>query len=99
MPKQVWFQNKRSKERRLKQLTSMGRGPFFSSSRKIRGFPMNISPSMDDGPNPPFPYFADAKFSEFPYGPGSGPPQGFHDFFPGQQSHFPPGSGTYVCTR
>ncbi|XP_021954022.1 LIM/homeobox protein Lhx5 isoform X3 [Folsomia candida] len=91
---QVWFQNKRSKERRLKQLTSMGRGPFFGSSRKMRGFPMNISSSMDDGPNPPFPYFPDAKFSDFPYGPGGGGPgQGFHEFFPGQQPHFPPGGG------
>ncbi|CAL8137414.1 unnamed protein product [Orchesella dallaii] len=87
---QVWFQNKRSKERRLKQLTSMGRGPFFGSSRKMRGFPMNINSGMDDGPNPTFPYFPDAKFSDFPYGPGGGPGQGFHDFFPGQQPHFPP---------
>ncbi len=54
---------------------------------------MNISPNMDDGPNPPFPYFADAKFSDFPYGPGGGTSQGFHDFFPGQQSQFPSGSG------
>ena len=60
---------------------------------------MNISPSMDDGPNPPFPYFADAKFSDFSYGPGGGPPQGFHEFFPGQQPHFGPGSGMYVCAR
>ncbi|XP_073948424.1 LIM/homeobox protein Lhx1-like [Choristoneura fumiferana] len=67
---QVWFQNKRSKERRLKQLTSMGRGPFFGSSRKMRGFPMNLSPGgLDEGP-PGFPYFAtaDGKF-EFGYGP------------------------------
>ncbi|XP_041971886.1 LIM/homeobox protein Lhx5 isoform X1 [Aricia agestis] len=67
---QVWFQNKRSKERRLKQLTSMGRGPFFGSSRKMRGFPMNLSPGgLEEGP-PGFPYFAtaDGKF-EFGYGP------------------------------
>ncbi|CAG9791410.1 unnamed protein product [Diatraea saccharalis] len=66
----VWFQNKRSKERRLKQLTSMGRGPFFGSSRKMRGFPMNLSPGgLEEGP-PGFPYFAtaDGKF-EFGYGP------------------------------
>ncbi|EEB13732.1 LIM/homeobox protein Lhx3, putative [Pediculus humanus corporis] len=85
---QVWFQNKRSKERRLKQLTSMGRGPFFGSSRKMRGFPMNLSPGgLDDGP-PGFPYFAtaDGKF-EFGYG---GP--GFHhDFFPGHHPHQGPG--------
>jgi len=58
----------------------------------MRGFPMNISPNMDDGPNPPFPYFGDAKFADFPYGPGGGS-QGFHDFFPGQQPQFPPGTG------
>lgn len=81
---QVWFQNKRSKERRLKQLTSMGRGPFFGSSRKMRGFPMNLSPGgMEDAP-PGFPYFAsaDGKF-EFGYG---GPPF-HHDFFAGHHPH------------
>ncbi|KAK9884389.1 hypothetical protein WA026_005345 [Henosepilachna vigintioctopunctata] len=83
----VWFQNKRSKERRLKQLTSMGRGPFFGGSRKMRGFPMNLSPGgLEDGP-PGFPYFADGKF-EFGYG---GPPFHTHDspFFPGHH----PGNG------
>lgn len=96
---QVWFQNKRSKERRLKQLTSMGRGPFFGSTRKMRGFPMNLSPGgLDDGPGG-FPYFADGKF-EFGYG---GPPFHPHDgpYFPGMPGHpvgpggppmnFPPG--------
>lgn len=57
---------------------------------------MNISSSMEDGPNPPFSYFPDAKFSDFPYGPGGGPGQGFHDFFPGQQPHFPPGGGEFI---
>ncbi|XP_029732996.1 LIM/homeobox protein Lhx5 isoform X1 [Aedes albopictus] len=77
---QVWFQNKRSKERRLKQLTSMGRGPFFGGARKMRGFPMNLSPGGLDEPG--FPYFAsDGKF-DFGYG---GPPFHPHDapFFPG----------------
>lgn len=76
---QVWFQNKRSKERRLKQLTSMGRGPFFGGSRKMRGFPMNLSPGGLDEPG--FPYFASDKF-DFGYG---GPPFHPHDspFFPG----------------
>ncbi|CAG9854581.1 unnamed protein product [Phyllotreta striolata] len=84
---QVWFQNKRSKERRLKQLTSMGRGPFFGGSRKMRGFPMNLSPGgLEDGP-PGFAYFADGKF-EFGYG---GPPFHPHDgpFFGGHH----PGGG------
>ena len=46
----------------------------------MRGFPMNLSPGMDDGPG--FPYFsADGKF-EFGYG---GPAFHPHDgpFFPG----------------
>lgn len=59
----------------------MGRGPFFGGSRKMRGFPMNLSPGgLDDGH--PFPYFAaDGKF-EFGYG---GPQFHPHDspFFPG----------------
>ncbi|XP_055597045.1 LIM/homeobox protein Lhx1 isoform X2 [Uranotaenia lowii] len=82
---QVWFQNKRSKERRLKQLTSMGRGPFFGGARKMRGFPMNLSPGGLDEAG--FPYFAaDGKF-DFGYG---GPPFHPHDgpFFPGH-----PGAG------
>lgn len=87
---QVWFQNKRSKERRLKQLTSMGRGPFFGNSRKMRGFPMNLSPGGLDEAPPGFPYFttADGKF-EFGYGA----PAGFHhEFFPGHHPHQgPPG--------
>ncbi|XP_014280284.3 LIM/homeobox protein Lhx5 [Halyomorpha halys] len=82
---QVWFQNKRSKERRLKQLTSMGRGPFFGGSRKMRGFPMNLSPGGLEEPPGGFPYFgSEAKF-EFGY-----PPQGFHhEFF----HHGPPPQG------
>ncbi|XP_055388120.1 LIM/homeobox protein Lhx1-like [Condylostylus longicornis] len=61
---QVWFQNKRSKERRLKQLTSMGRGPFFSGARKIRGFPMNLAAgALDEASSSVFPYFSsDVKF-------------------------------------
>nr|CAD7452557.1 unnamed protein product [Timema tahoe] len=89
-PREVWFQNKRSKERRLKQLTSMGRGPFFGSSRKMRGFPMNLSPGGLDEPPPGFPYFAtaDGKF-EFGYG---GPAGFHHEFFPGHHPHQgPPG--------
>ncbi|KAL7304921.1 hypothetical protein TKK_0002719 [Trichogramma kaykai] len=84
---QVWFQNKRSKERRLKQLTSMGRSPFFGGSRKIRGFPLNLNHgglTNEDGPPPGFSYFAD-KF-DFGYG---NPVPFHHEFFPG---HPPPGA-------
>lgn len=86
---QVWFQNKRSKERRMKQLTSMGRAPFFGGSRKMRGFPMNLSPGSLDEPPPGFPYFttADGKY-EFGYG---GPAGFHHEFFPSHHGHGPPG--------
>ncbi|XP_034942220.1 LIM/homeobox protein Lhx5 isoform X2 [Chelonus insularis] len=83
---QVWFQNKRSKERRLKQLTTMGRGPFFTNSRKMRGFPLNLNHGAlggDDGPPPGFPYFPADKF-EFGYG---GPVTFHHEFF---GTHGPP---------
>ncbi|KAL0117153.1 hypothetical protein PUN28_010177 [Cardiocondyla obscurior] len=92
---QVWFQNKRSKERRLKQLTSMGRNPFFGGSRKMRGFPLNLNPGAlggDDGP-PPFPYFGPDKF-EFGYG---GPVTFHHEFFgahPPPHPHGPHFAGT-----
>lgn len=64
----------------MKQITSMGRPPFFGGARKMRGFPMNLSPGgLDDGPG--FPYFAaDAKF-EFGYGGPFHPHDG--PFFPG----------------
>ncbi|XP_065201366.1 LIM/homeobox protein Lhx1 isoform X1 [Planococcus citri] len=84
---QVWFQNKRSKERRLKQLTSMGRGHFFGGSRKMRGFPMNLSPGIDEGHA--FSYFATGD-GKFDFGYGGGP--GFHpDFFSGHHGG-PPGT-------
>lgn len=67
----------------------MGRGPFFGSSRKMRGFPMNLSPGGLDPDGPPgFPYFAtaDGKFEFGGYGPGPFHP---HDgpFFPGHPGH------------
>lgn len=65
----------------------MGRGPFFAGARKMRGFGMNLSPGMDDGP-PGFPYFTDGKF-EFSYG---GPPFHPHEanpFFPGHPGPMP----------
>ena len=74
---QVWFQNKRSKERRLKQLTSMGLRPYFGASRKLRGFP--VSPGMDDGSGVGVgvggfnPYFDPKYATEFSYGGAPGP--------------------------
>lgn len=81
---QVWFQNKRSKERRLKQLNQMGRGPFFSGSRRMRT--LNISPgSIEDAHGDPF--FAYGRF-EFAY---SGAPGAVHHEFFGHH-HGPPGN-------
>ncbi|XP_011503574.1 PREDICTED: LIM/homeobox protein Lhx5 isoform X2 [Ceratosolen solmsi marchali] len=88
------IQNKRSKERRLKQLTSMGRNPFFGGSRKMRGFPLNINHGGlggEDGPPPGFPYFDD-KF-DFRYG---APVAFHHEFFgahPPPHPHGPPFGG------
>ncbi|KAJ8677856.1 hypothetical protein QAD02_013643 [Eretmocerus hayati] len=93
---QVWFQNKRSKERRLKQLTSMGRSPFFGGARKMRGFPLNLSHAgigTDDGHSTGFSYFSD-KF-DFSY---ATPVSFHHDFFgaqPPANTHEP----TFGCSN
>lgn len=87
---QVWFQNKRSKERRLKQLTSMGLRPYFGASRKLRGFP--VSPGMDDGSGVVGgfnPYFDPKYAAEFAYG-NAPPPAGPHAHF-GLHPHGPHG--------
>lgn len=72
----------------MKQLTSMGRGPFFGGSRKMRGFPMNLSPGGLDEPG--FPYFTGDKF-DFGYGGPFHP----HDspFFPGHPPGMPFNTG------
>ena len=96
--RQVWFQNKRSKERRLKQLTSMGLRPYFGASRKLRGFP--VSPGLDDGSGVGVgvggfnPYFDPKYAAEFSYGGGPGPHPG-HPFnlHPGHPGH--PGLGPH----
>ena len=75
---QVWFQNKRSKERRMKQMTSgmmAGRGFFPPGKGGRRGFPM----IGDD-----FGYFPhDKPFHDFGYPPNFGPPPPGDGFFPG----------------
>lgn len=58
----------------------MGRGPFFGGARKMRGFPMNLSPGGLDEAG--FPYFGHEGKFEFGYG---GPPFHTHGdapFFP-----------------
>lgn len=68
----------------------MGRGgPFFGGSRKMRGFPMNLSPGGLDESG--FPYFASDKF-DFGYG---APPFHPHDspFFTGHPPGMPFNTG------
>ncbi|XP_076053777.1 LIM/homeobox protein Lhx5-like [Oratosquilla oratoria] len=84
---QVWFQNKRSKERRMKQLTSMGmRAHLFANPRKLRDLPLG----MEDGYGfyPGFNGFPNQQFPGY-FGPQQGigyPPMG-----PGMEQPLPPG--------
>ncbi|XP_059187270.1 LIM/homeobox protein Lhx1 [Centropristis striata] len=73
---QVWFQNRRSKERRMKQLSALGarRHAFFRSPRRMRTLVDRLEPG-ELLPNGPFSYYGDYQ-SEY-YGPG-----GNYDFFP-----------------
>ncbi|XP_035240377.1 LIM/homeobox protein Lhx1 isoform X2 [Anguilla anguilla] len=73
---QVWFQNRRSKERRMKQLSALGarRHAFFRSPRRMRTLVDRLEPG-ELIPNGPFSYYGDYQ-GEY-YGPG-----GNYDFFP-----------------
>lgn len=77
---QVWFQNKRSKERRMKQMTTgmmAGRGFFPPGKGGRRGFPIIGEEFGYFGPHdkPPFPH-------DFGYPPNFPPPPP-DGFFPG----------------
>ncbi|XP_067132294.1 LIM/homeobox protein Lhx5-like isoform X2 [Centruroides vittatus] len=87
---QVWFQNRRSKERRMKQLSTLGaRRHFFRSPRRamrplrpgMSPDGLDDSPEMVGAPNSGFAYFSD---SSNPGDFGYGTQPGFYDFFPGQ---------------
>ncbi|XP_052413278.1 LIM/homeobox protein Lhx1b [Carassius gibelio] len=73
---QVWFQNRRSKERRMKQLSALGarRHMFFRSPRRMRALGDRMEPGelMASGH---FSYYGDYQ-GEY-YGPGSN-----YDYFP-----------------
>ncbi|RWS16154.1 LIM/homeobox protein Lhx1-like protein [Dinothrombium tinctorium] len=92
---QVWFQNRRSKERRMKQLSSLGaRRHFFRSPRRamrplrpgLSHDGLEDSPEMVAGPNSTFGYFSESSNpGEFNYGHSQHHGPAFYDFFPGQQ--------------
>lgn len=79
---QVWFQNRRSKERRMKQLSALGaRRHFFRNPRRMRALRAGMSPNELDEEmmaGPGFGYFSENGQE---YYPGY---QGYNDFFPGQ---------------
>ncbi|XP_046351575.1 LIM/homeobox protein Lhx1-like isoform X1 [Haliotis rufescens] len=96
---QVWFQNRRSKERRMKQLSALGaRRHFFRNPRRMRlrpGEDMADSPDMMGAPG--FGYMADNGQEFYPgY-------QGYNEFFLGQGQDgsigfLPPSQGTPPLT-
>ncbi|XP_071790760.1 LIM/homeobox protein Lhx5-like [Asterias amurensis] len=79
---QVWFQNRRSKERRMKQLSALGarRHHFFRNPRRMRPLrgPYDVENNPDVMGSPPFNYDHDGA-------PGDYYTQGYYDFFPGHQ--------------
>nr|AAP79290.2 lim 1/5 [Saccoglossus kowalevskii] len=84
---QVWFQNRRSKERRMKQLSALGarRHHFFRNPRRMRALRTAIGGAydLDNSPelmNPGFSYSPEYGAPGDSYGT-----QGYYDLFPGQQ--------------
>lgn len=90
---QVWFQNKRSKEKRMHQMRFMARGPFLPPNARrpgMRGFPHGMIPPGD--PRFCFPPNAMAPFDYPNFECGMPPyPGGPHQGQPGHQGpHGPP---------
>ncbi|XP_028838288.1 LIM/homeobox protein Lhx1b [Denticeps clupeoides] len=74
---QVWFQNRRSKERRMKQLSALGarRHALFRNPRRMRALVDRLEPG-ELTPSGHFPYYADyqgeyygGNYDYFPQGP------------------------------
>nr|QRF78292.1 Lhx1/5 [Terebratalia transversa] len=85
---QVWFQNRRSKERRMKQLSALGaRRHFFRNPRRVRAMRAGLSPhELDDSPemmNGGFSFYGENDFYPAPNF------QGYNDFYPGSGEHGP----------
>ncbi|NP_999810.1 Lim homeodomain transcription factor 1 [Strongylocentrotus purpuratus] len=86
---QVWFQNRRSKERRMKQLSALGarRHHFFRNPRRMRPLrkPFDVENNPDMMGSPPFGYDADGNPDY--YGPA-----GYFDYFHPGHPNGPPSS-------
>nr|XP_042903707.1 LIM/homeobox protein Lhx1 [Parasteatoda tepidariorum] len=76
---QVWFQNRRSKERRMKQLSNLGaRRHFFRNPRRAMR-PLRAGLMDEAVPHNAFAYFSDSNSpNDFNYGPHPA----FYDYFP-----------------
>ncbi|TSL34521.1 LIM/homeobox protein Lhx1 [Bagarius yarrelli] len=90
---QVWFQNRRSKERRMKQLSALGarRHVLFRSARRMRALGERVEPAELMMPNGHFTYYGDYQ-TEY-YGPG-----GNYDYFPPSSQAQTPGDLGYVLS-
>ncbi|CAH1801750.1 unnamed protein product [Owenia fusiformis] len=97
---QVWFQNRRSKERRMKQLSAMGsRRHFFRNPRRMRALRTGLSPTeFGDSPDMmDYNYYPENAREEM----YANYPPGGYEYFPGQQGdhssmNFMPESGAPV---
>lgn len=88
---QVWFQNRRSKERRMKQLSALGaRRHFFRSPRRMRA----LRGDMDDGDMmaPGFGYYNDGEQEMY----GNFPPYNSFYHNQGHGPELPPGNMGYM---
>ncbi|KAF2351750.1 Homeobox domain [Trinorchestia longiramus] len=84
---QVWFQNKRSKERRMKQLSQMGMRPHLFNPRKLRDLPLG----MED-PYAFFQGYGGFPGQQFPpYFGHQQPPMGYPGMGPGLEQPLPAG--------
>ncbi|XP_018012662.1 LIM/homeobox protein Lhx1 isoform X2 [Hyalella azteca] len=84
---QVWFQNKRSKERRMKQLSQMGMRPHLFNPRKLRDLPLGMEEAYGF-----FQGYGGFPHQQFPpyFGPQQGP-MGYQNMGPGLEQPLPAG--------
>lgn len=89
---QVWFQNKRSKEKRLHQMRFMARGPFLPPNAR-RGPPMGHHPPIRPPGFPHMPFPPSSNTGQPPFDPqfNGGSFENYHHDFTGSGNFLPPG--------